>query len=406
MSRRNNQFRLMDQIGSIPEKFIEEAEYTRKERARLANHREFARVVLTNQAGEGASSDAIFVEVKTSDTDGYKEVEKTRKNNMVMLVRIAASVSLVAAGLLLFVFLWNPDRGIEPIQTTESSVEQTLPEASTSEEAEPTEAETISVIITREAETEPGTTQASETEESTREAYSTQAPDADEPTSATSSDNARTEIPVVTLPAEEGTTRVAEAGATQTAETENASTEADTTQAAETEEPTTEALPTESTLPEETTTAPEVISTTEAPTEEPTTEEATEPETTQETTEEATEAPTEPETMQEPTTEEATTQAPVLEEPTTEEATEEQIVEIPTEAPTEEPTTEEETEPETTQDPTTEEEQTEPEPTLTGCAAGDHVYELKVVKEPTCTTDGEQIYHCTECGMVFARSAI
>ena len=152
MSRDDREFRLMELVGQIEDKYLEEAEYTKEEQLRLAARGGRTAVVQADSDAED-TSDVSPVEENTKTSEEEAPVLRANDGNrVVMITRVAVGVILAAAAVLLFVFLWNPNRGHDVVSTTESSEQSTEEEVETTEvttEA-PTETSAETILIDEE----------------------------------------------------------------------------------------------------------------------------------------------------------------------------------------------------------------------------------------------------------------
>ena len=142
---------LMDYISEIRDAFILEAEYTEEELERL-NAPEVGKTVGSSAVNETANTKDERIQgyfpMQTDEEDDEPELKPTAapKRKVASILWITMGVTLAAAAILLFVFLWNPDRS-NVVTTTEEQTEATSEvESETTIEAETetnNEAETV-----------------------------------------------------------------------------------------------------------------------------------------------------------------------------------------------------------------------------------------------------------------------
>ncbi|MBR5657928.1 MAG: leucine-rich repeat domain-containing protein [Lachnospiraceae bacterium] len=140
MNREEREYRLMELVGEIDEKYLEEAEYTREERERLAARRGATAVQATTEQED----DPAPLPVEAANVGPEGEILAIRANDVgktASFTRITVGIILAAAAVLLFVFLWKPDRGHDVVSTTESSEQSTKPDEETTEETTQTSTE-------------------------------------------------------------------------------------------------------------------------------------------------------------------------------------------------------------------------------------------------------------------------
>ncbi|MBR6365238.1 MAG: hypothetical protein IKS10_03935 [Lachnospiraceae bacterium] len=116
---------LMDYISEIRDAFILEAEYTEEELKRL-NAPEIDKTVGSSAVNENANTKderiREYFPTQADDEDDEPEMQPTAapKRKVANIIWITMGVALAAAAILLFVFLWNPDRS-DVVTTTEST---------------------------------------------------------------------------------------------------------------------------------------------------------------------------------------------------------------------------------------------------------------------------------------------
>ena len=142
MSKKIAKNRLMNRIGEVDEKYVQEAQYTEKELKNLKPDKVSSALAEAEQiAGEITAEEPAITPVVNTDPEIEQEFLPTKNNKIITIVRIAVSVSLVAAAILLFVFLWNPNRS-QVATTTDAT------EAPTETEAEPDTTQEITEATT------------------------------------------------------------------------------------------------------------------------------------------------------------------------------------------------------------------------------------------------------------------
>lgn len=130
--------RLMEHISEIDDEYIVEADYTQEELARLKAAGAMPGTVNTKAKDETPSTMEPLAKSPENTGDAYEtQPEPMTSQKGVRILWIATGVTLAAAAILLFIFLWNPDRS-DVISTTESRVEST-----TSASTEATEASEV-----------------------------------------------------------------------------------------------------------------------------------------------------------------------------------------------------------------------------------------------------------------------
>ena len=146
MSEKDAKNRLLEGIGEVDDVYYQEAEYTEEELERLnavVERKTAANVVVATEMPEQETDrlEEQLREIPKIEKEGAEiRPEATPKHKAATIIRITAGVALAAAAILLFVFLWNPDRS-DVITTTEAE--------STREET--TEAESMREETTEEA---------------------------------------------------------------------------------------------------------------------------------------------------------------------------------------------------------------------------------------------------------------
>ncbi|MBR5659802.1 MAG: hypothetical protein IKX10_10450 [Lachnospiraceae bacterium] len=125
MSEKDAKNRLMEGIGEVDDAYYQEAEYTNEELKRL------------NRTAERKTEGGAAAVTETSEQEAGRLEEQLRESSMIekegaeicpeaapkrkaaTIIWITAGVALAAAAILLFVFLWNPDRS-DVVTTTEA----------------------------------------------------------------------------------------------------------------------------------------------------------------------------------------------------------------------------------------------------------------------------------------------
>ena len=163
MNNREDERELLDQIGEVDGKYVDESAYSKQELNRLKEHDMLpaTKVHASNVSTETAETPIVFGAMNQMPVP-EEEVRAKDDHRVRTILRITIGVSLAAAAILLFVFLWNPDRGRDIATTTEETTSE-----ETTSLADETTAATISTTVadttTAESTTAPVTT-AEETE--------------------------------------------------------------------------------------------------------------------------------------------------------------------------------------------------------------------------------------------------
>ena len=155
MSKKEEKDRLADLLGEIDDKFIRDAAISDEEYAKLKEQRGSTPVVMNTKKEAGDAKPAPFLVDTNSDGFEIEPATRSKKSNKTAtIIRIAASMSLVAAAAILFIFLWNPDRGVSPAASSEVASTSLTGNDIRSTEATPTEVASSEV-----AQVEPDTKQ-------------------------------------------------------------------------------------------------------------------------------------------------------------------------------------------------------------------------------------------------------
>ncbi|MBO7515967.1 MAG: hypothetical protein J6T47_10130, partial [Lachnospiraceae bacterium] len=166
---------LMDRISGLRDAYIMEAEYTEEERKRLqaADTRKDAGAAIVNETPKKMDehrNEYLPTQADTEDDEPEMKPVATPKHKAASIVWITMGVALAAAAILLFVFLWNPDRK-DVVTTTEAETKvETTTEAEATMEAATTEAATTEEATTEVPTTEEATTEADATLEQLKKA--------------------------------------------------------------------------------------------------------------------------------------------------------------------------------------------------------------------------------------------
>ena len=122
MSERDAKRRLMEGIGEVDDTYYQEAEYTEKELEKVkAYHNGSAGAAepVRAKADEPLTDAEVKTEANLQIEVIGSEVRLQKKRKTMPIVPIVMGVTLAAAAILLFVFLWKPDRS-DVVSTTES----------------------------------------------------------------------------------------------------------------------------------------------------------------------------------------------------------------------------------------------------------------------------------------------
>ena len=130
MSKKEGRDRLTDLIGQIDDKYIREAKYSEEELKQKKEQRGTTPIVVNSKAKAEKDATAPFaVGTANEELEIERAVRPTKNRKVVSIVRVATSISLVAAAALLFIFLWKPARGGNPGASTEVASNQTSADA-------------------------------------------------------------------------------------------------------------------------------------------------------------------------------------------------------------------------------------------------------------------------------------
>ena len=125
MSKRDGRLHLMELLGRVEEKYVLEAEYSEQELANLKAGASVPVIVKVSEASDNKTQgDWPGFGADQGEAATEEDVDSTTKVEKIPVVGIIMGVALVAAAILLAVFLWHPDR-TDVVSTTESSVEET-----------------------------------------------------------------------------------------------------------------------------------------------------------------------------------------------------------------------------------------------------------------------------------------
>jgi hypothetical protein len=140
MNREKEQIHLLHELGQMEDKFVAEAEYTKKELKQLEGT-EFDKPnpEEIKEQRQRAVANLFSDDPIDFDVEDETDVETADKRSTIVYVRIAASIALIAAALLLFVFLWRPRWIRDDITSTTDTIEETTTqeETASTEEEEP-----------------------------------------------------------------------------------------------------------------------------------------------------------------------------------------------------------------------------------------------------------------------------
>ena len=157
---------IMDNISEIPEEFVVEAEYTEEELKRLeaaADKKAAVAAALVSETPDkktGHLPDPFMTEADAEDDEPEMKPVATPKRKGGAILWGVTGITLAAAAILLFVFLWNPERH-DVVTTTEAATTAAATEAPTEEATEATTEVTVedTTEATAEATTEEVTTE-------------------------------------------------------------------------------------------------------------------------------------------------------------------------------------------------------------------------------------------------------
>jgi len=138
MSKADAKYSLMDQIGEIDVQYVLEAEYTEKELKRLKEHGMSVPVAVDVRVNEPTEQenavDLTLSEQEKSDLNANEEEAQPQKERRtIKILWTTVGIALTAAAILLFVFLWNPDRSDVVTTTDGSEIEETTSSEQTTE---------------------------------------------------------------------------------------------------------------------------------------------------------------------------------------------------------------------------------------------------------------------------------
>ena len=144
MNREREQIHLLHELGEIEDKYVAEAEYTKKELKQLEGT-EFDKASSEElkERRRRAAASLFSDDTIVFETEEETEVEMTDRHKAIMILRLTASIALIAAALLLFVFLWKPKWKKDDITSTTDTIEETT----TQEETEPTIADKTQIVL-------------------------------------------------------------------------------------------------------------------------------------------------------------------------------------------------------------------------------------------------------------------
>lgn len=127
MSKDKRTDHLTDLIGEIDEKYILEAKLPEETLKQKKEQSGTTPVVVNSKAK--AEKDAVLpfaAGTASEELEIESAVRPTKKRKVVSIVRVATSISLMAAAALLFIFLWKPARGGNPGASTEVATNTTV----------------------------------------------------------------------------------------------------------------------------------------------------------------------------------------------------------------------------------------------------------------------------------------
>ena len=145
---------MADLLGEIDDKFIRDAAVSDEEFAKLKEQRGSTPVVKNTKAEDAKSAGPFLVGAGSDEFEVERAVRTKKNTKTATIIRIAASMSLVAAAAILFIFFWNPDRGVNPAASSEVASSSLAGNDNRSTESAPTEATPTEV-----AQVEPDTKQ-------------------------------------------------------------------------------------------------------------------------------------------------------------------------------------------------------------------------------------------------------
>ncbi|MBO7515881.1 MAG: hypothetical protein J6T47_09695, partial [Lachnospiraceae bacterium] len=135
MSKDKRTDHLTDLIGEIDEKYILEAKLPEETLKQKKEQSGTTPVVVNSKAKAEKDATVPFaVDTANEELEIERAVRPTKNRKVVSIVRVATSISLMAAAALLFIFLWKPGRGGNPGASTEVAINQTTADASRSTE--------------------------------------------------------------------------------------------------------------------------------------------------------------------------------------------------------------------------------------------------------------------------------
>ncbi len=127
MSKDKRTDHLTDLIGEIDEKYILEAKLPEETLKQKKEQSGTTPVVVNSKAK--AEKDAMLpfaTGTAPEELEIERAVRPTKNRRVVSIVRVATSISLMAAAALLFIFLWKPARGGNPGASTEVATNTTV----------------------------------------------------------------------------------------------------------------------------------------------------------------------------------------------------------------------------------------------------------------------------------------
>ena len=135
MSKDKRTDHLTDLIGEIDEKYILEAKLPEETLKQKKEQRGTTPVVVNSKAKTEKDATIPFAAgTAPEELEIERAVRPTKNRKVVSIVRVATSISLMAAAALLFIFLWKPGRGGNPGASTEVAINQTTADATRSTE--------------------------------------------------------------------------------------------------------------------------------------------------------------------------------------------------------------------------------------------------------------------------------
>ena len=157
MNNREDERELLDQIGKVDGKYVDESAYSEQELNRLKEHGiSPATKVQASDISPETAETPIIIGAMNQTPVPEEEIRVKDDRRVQRILRISIGVALAAAAILLFIFLWNPDRGRDIATTTEEATSEettTLAEETTAAVDTTTVADTTIVEDTTPAET-------------------------------------------------------------------------------------------------------------------------------------------------------------------------------------------------------------------------------------------------------------